>query len=262
MPMLSFALSRLFRVLASTLSGLLSASRPGGTRTRAAVAGLGVAAGGLLLASAAEAAPPPDSLRRRAISRLPRTRFVAQYDSRYSILNRRLTTINGLKLGVEFKNRFRIGAASYFLSTGVPSRQAKPDNAAEDADAELRFRYLAGYAGYVLLENPRWELSANLQLGLGSVYVLYEANDGDLDKTPKSFLGVVEPTIAAQLRVFQWAGVGTGLGWRQPVLVAVPIQRELNGPVFYLRANLFLGELLKVVKGRDRLFTQEGLRRE
>ncbi len=212
--------------------------------------------------AAPQAAPPPDAVGRRAVPRLARTRFVAQYDSRYSILNQHFTTINGLKLGVEFKNRFRTGAAIYFLSTGVPTRQAKPSNAAEDADAQLRFRYLAAYAGYVLLENPRWEISTNLQLGLGSVYVLYEANDGDLDKTPRDFLGVVEPGVAGQLRVFHWAGIGTGASWRQPVFLPRAIRKELNGPVFYLRANLFLGELLKVVKGHDRLFTQEGMRRD
>lgn len=187
-------------------------------------------------------------------------RLVVQYDSRYSIINHHLTTINGLKLGIEFKSRFRTGAAIYFLSTGVPTRQAKPENAAEDADAELRFRYLAVYAGYVLLENRRWELSTILQLGLGSVYVLYENDDGDLDKTPRDFMGVVEPTIAAQYRIFRWSGVGTGLGWRQPVFVPASIQKELNGPVFYLRANLFLGDLVKVIKDKEPLFTQSNMR--
>ena len=206
--------------------------------------------------------PADTVLRRPAILRLPRNRFVAQYDSRYSILNHHFTTINGLKLGIEFKNRFRTGAAIYFLSTGVPTRRAKPDNAAEDAAAELRFRYLAAYAGYALLETRRWELSANLQLGLGSAYVLYENFDGDLDKTPRDFMGVVEPALAAQLRVFRWAGVGTGLGWRQPVFVPATIQKELNGPVFYLRANVFLGEFIKVLKEREPLFTQAPFRAE
>ncbi|GAA4053625.1 hypothetical protein GCM10022409_45700 [Hymenobacter glaciei] len=199
-------------------------------------------------------------VRRPAIPRLPRNRFVVQYDSRYSILNHHFTTVNGLKLGIEFKSRFRTGAAIYFLSTGVPSRQAKPDNAAEEADAEIRFRYLAAYAGYVLLEKRRWEISANMQLGMGSAYVLYETDDGDLDKTPRSVLGIVEPTLAAQYRVFRWGGFGTGLGWRQPVFVPLPIQRELNGPVFYLRANLFLGELFKVLKDKEPLFTQTNMR--
>jgi hypothetical protein len=205
---------------------------------------------------------PDTVVGRRLVPRLSHNRFVAQYDSRYSIINHHLTTINGLKLGLEFKSRFRTGAAIYFLSTGVPTRQAKPDNAAEDADAQLRFRYLAAYAGYVLLEKPRWELSANLQMGLGSVYVLYEADDGDLDKTPRDFLGVAEPAFAAQYRLLHWAGFGTGVGWRQPLFVPRSVQKELNGPVFYLRANVFLGELFKAMKEKEPIFSQEGLRRE
>jgi hypothetical protein len=207
-------------------------------------------------------APAPDSVvGRRAVPRILHRRVVVQYDSRYSILNYHFTTINGLKLGVEFKNRFRAGTAIYFLSTGVPTRQARPENAAADATADLRFRYLAGYGEYVLLETPRWELSSNLQLGLGSAYVLYKTPDGHSLKTPKQFMGVLEPSVAAHLRVFQWAGLGAGVGWRQPVLVAGAIQRELNGPVFYLRGKLFLGDLLKVVRNKTPLFTQEGLRK-
>ncbi len=222
----------------------------------------------LLLAQAGAAAPPQapapaDTLPgRRAVSRLDHRRLVVQYDSRYAILNRHFTTINGLKLGVEFKNRFRTGAAIYFLSSGVPTRQARPENAASDALAELRFRYLAGYAEYVLLETPRWEISSNLQLGMGSAYVLYSTPEGPSFKTPRDFMGVVEPSVTAHVRIFRWAGVGAGAGWRQPVLVARPIQRELNGPVFYVRAKLFLGDLIKVVRGRQRLFTQEGLRQD
>ncbi|ALW85722.1 hypothetical protein AUC43_11860 [Hymenobacter sedentarius] len=207
-------------------------------------------------------APSPDSaVGRRVVPRIPHRRVVVQYDSRYSILNHHFTTINGLKLGVEFKNRFRAGTAIYFLSTGVTTRQARPENAAADAQADLRFRYLAGYGEYVLLETPRWELSSNLQLGLGSAYVRYNTPDGRSHVTPKQFMGVVEPSVSAHLRVFQWAGLGAGVGWRQPVLVSGAIQRELNGPVFYLRGKLFLGDLLKVVKNKTPLFTQEGLRK-
>ena len=201
--------------------------------------------------------PSPDSLARRPhIVYLPHSRFVAQYDSRYSILNHHFTTINGLKLGIEFKNRFRLGAAVYFLSTGVPTRQAAPPDASPDFQAQIRFRYLAAYAGYALLETRRWEISGNLQLGLGSAYVLYQNRSGSTERTPREFMGVAEPTLAAQLRVFRWAGAGTGLGWRQPFFVPGAIQRELNGPVFYLRANLFLGEFFKVLKEREPLFTQ------
>jgi hypothetical protein len=188
-------------------------------------------------------------------------RLVVQYDSRYSFVNGHFCTINGLKLGMEWRGRVRTGAAVYFLSTGIPTRQPLPDNAADDADADLRFRYLAVYTEYVALQNSRWSLSGNMQLGMGTVYVRYLNDEsGTYDHTPRDFVMLVEPSVAAQMRLFRWAALGAGAGWRQPVLVAPTIRRELSGPVFYARANILLGPLLKVVRGKERLFSQEGLR--
>lgn len=206
---------------------------------------------------------PPDSVPYAPYKAPPlfsHRRLMVQYDSRYSIINRRFCTINGLKLGMEWRGRVRTGAAIYFLSNGIPTRQPPPDNAAPQADAELRFRYLALYSEYVVLQNSRWSLSGNLQLGLGSVHVRYLNEVGNYDKTPRDFMGLIEPSAAAQMRLFHWASLGAGAGWRQPVLVARTIRHELNGPIFYLRANILLGPLLKVVKGKEPLFTQNGLR--
>ena len=104
---------------------------------------------------------------RRAVPRISCRRLVGQYNPRYAILNYHLTTINDLKLGVKFKSRFHTGPAIYFLSTGVPIYQVRPENAAPNAPAKLHFRYLAVYGEYVLLETSRWEMSSSLQLGLG-----------------------------------------------------------------------------------------------
>ncbi len=214
----------------------------------------------LLPAGAARAqAAAPDSA---AAGAGQHRRVVAQYDSRYSILNRRFCVLNGLKLGVEWPGRWRAGAAVYFLSTAVPTRTARPEGIPAEATAVLRFRYLAGYAERVLLSTRRWELSAPLQIGLGSNYVRYTTPGAGTDRTPRRFMAVVEPSVAAQLRVFRWAGFGAGAGWRQPLLTPRAVQRELNGPVFYLRGKLYLNDLLKVVKHHDRLFSQQGLRRE
>ena len=203
----------------------------------------------------------PDTVPEKAAPVFSHRRLVVQYDSRYSIINSHFCTINGLKLGMEWRGRVRTGAAVYFLSNGIPTRQPLPDNAADDADAELRFRYLALYSEYVVLKNSRWSLSANFQAGLGSVYVRYLSDSsGVYAHTPRDLVGLIEPSAAAQMRLFHWASLGAGAGWRQPVLVARSIRRELGGPVFYLRANLLLGPLLRVVRGKQRLFTQEGLR--
>ena len=104
----------------------------------------------------------------RAVPRILCRRLVVQYNSRHAILNYHYTTINGLELGVKLKNRLHTGAAINFISTGVSICQVRSENAALNAAAELRFCYLAAYGEYVLLETFRWEMSSNLQLGMGS----------------------------------------------------------------------------------------------
>ena len=44
---------------------------------------------------------------RRVVPRILCRRLVVQYNSRCAILNYHYTTINGLNLGVKFKNRFQ-----------------------------------------------------------------------------------------------------------------------------------------------------------
>lgn len=65
-----------------------------------------------------------------------------------------------------------------------------------------------------------------------------------------------------QMRIFRWVGLDAGAGWRALVFVNRTVRKELSGPIFYLSSKLFLNDLVAVVRGRERLFFQKGLRRE
>lgn len=214
----------------------------------------------LLLASGAAAAPaPPDSGRTRVFDR---RKLVVQIDSRYSIINSKFCIINGVKLGLEWPGRVRTGAAFYFLSSRIPTRLDPPKNAADDPDATLRFYNVALYGEYILIENPRWELGANLQGGLGALRINYNLDDSlsTRARTPRDFIGLIEPSLAAQMRLFSWVSLGAGAGWRQTLFVPPLVRSEISGPIFYLRAKILLGPLVKTVRDRERIFSQKGLR--
>ena len=215
---------------------------------------------GLLLASlAAHAAPPPpDSLRRPQV--FDHRRLVIQIDSRYSIINSHLVPLNGLKLGVELRGRMRAGAAFYFLSRRIPTRLPTPTNAAVEADATLRFYNIALYGEYIMIENARWELGANLQGGMGTVRVEYTNETLNRERSPRDFIALVEPSLAAQMRLFPWASLGAGAGWRQPLFVTPEVREEISGPIFYVRAKILIGPLVRLVRRHEPLFSQKGLR--
>lgn len=189
-------------------------------------------------------------------------RLVLQIDSRYSIINSHFSIINGLKAGLEWRGRVRTGAAFYFLSSRIPTRIEPPDNAADEPDATLRFYNVALYGEYVVLENSRWELDANLQSGMGSVRVEYTRDDtkGTRTYTPRDFIALVEPSVAAQMRLFVWAGLGAGAGWRQPLFVDEVVRREISGPIFYLRAKILIAPLIRIKRNHEPLFSQKELR--
>ncbi|QKG56813.1 hypothetical protein GKZ68_09380 [Hymenobacter sp. BRD128] len=214
------------------------------------------------LASGARAAPiaPPDSSRPSPV--FAKRRLVLQIDSRYSIINSHFSIINGLKLGLEWRGRVRTGAAFYFLSSRIPTRLAPPDNAADEPDATLRFYNVALYSEYVVLENPRWELDANLQTGMGAVRVEYNDDNvpGTRSRTPRDFIALVEPSVAAEMRLFAWASLGAGAGWRQPLFVDPVVRREISGPIFYLRAKILIAPLLRIRRNHEPLFSQKDLR--
>ncbi|MGI4738355.1 MAG: hypothetical protein ACRYG7_24565 [Janthinobacterium lividum] len=217
----------------------------------------------LLLAGARPGQAAPDLAPRDTARPAPvfaRRRLVMQIDSRYSIINNHFSIINGVKLGLEWRGRVRTGAAFYFLSSRIPTRLEPPDNAADEADATLRFYNVALYGEYIVLENRRWELGANLQGGMGAVRIEYTNEDYNRVRSPRDFIALIEPSMAAQMRLFSWASLGAGAGWRQPLFVPTVVRREVSGPIFYLRAKILIGPLIKLTRHHDPLFSQRELR--
>ncbi|TGE23698.1 hypothetical protein E5K00_00355 [Hymenobacter aquaticus] len=216
--------------------------------------GLSLLLGGLPLLARAGAAE--DSSRVRPAHR----RIVFQFDNRYSVIDGKLVGINGLKLAVEWRGRLRAGAGGYLLSNGIPSQEVLPTGMPAGTKAELRFRYVAAYAEYLFIRSNRWELSAPLQFGGGRFFTSFEQPDGTKSKDAKSTVWLLEPSASGHFRVFPWFGIGAGAGWRETLFVEPSLDEALDGPIFYGRVKLFLGDLYKTARFKRKLFSQQHFR--
>lgn len=212
----------------------------------------------LLGADKVAGAPAPDSSFVRQAHRRP----VFQFDQRFSLLNGKVVGINGLKVGVDWDGRLRTGLGVYLLSGSVPTNAPLPPNLPPSTRDELRFRYVVGYGEYVLIGNPRWELSTPVQLGIGRFYSRYQLPDGTVTRSSKERIYILEPSVAGHFRIFRWVGVGAGAGYRQMLFINDKLEDDLSGVIFFGRVKLFLSDLYKITRGRQKLFSQEGLRRE
>lgn len=163
-----------------------------------------------------------------------RNAFVAYYKER----------IVGIKIGVEFDTRFRVGGGYNFLD----SRLSKPQliyNAgavADTVESVLKMSYFGYYIEYVFYRTKHWEFGIPIQLGFGNSRFDY-AYLGKSYKTDRRFILVYESSIAGHYKIFPWIGIGAGIGY-QLMLVGNPyIPENFNSPIYVLKLKIFLGDI-------------------
>src|SRR5690349_3478105 len=93
----------------------------------------------------------------------------ARLESRNSFINHRLISVNGVRLGLTFQRKFRIGGGVSWLDSDLKNT-FYPLNSAGKPDTLtrfLKFVYLCYYVDFVFYKTKRWQLSVPIQAGTG-----------------------------------------------------------------------------------------------
>jgi hypothetical protein len=166
-------------------------------------------------------------------------------DSRHSFISARDVKVMGLRVGLDFDSRARMGFGVYvlasefhrtFLPTGQPGRTDTIHN------AKLQFTYLSAYFEYVVLMTKRWECSVPIHIGIGDV------GFQQLPEEPKTVL-LAEGTVLAHYKIFPFFGLGGGVGYRQMIAGGELIRENFNSPTYSFGLKFWLGYLYeKLIK--------------
>ncbi len=174
-------------------------------------------------------------------------KFIFSFDARRSFVNNQNAKLSGFKFGLEFDNRIRLGLGIYDLSSPFFRSIPYTDSTGEvdTAHTRLKFGYISPYIEYVLFQNDRWEFSIPLQLGAGSIAL--EAIDSSglvFDERP---LGILELSITGHYKVFQWIGIGSGVGYRFAFNKEQVVRKSLSSPVYMIKVKVFLGYVYRQI---------------
>ena len=145
-------------------------------------------------------------------------------ESRNSIIGNELTSITGVRIGLTFKRKLRIGAGLSWLKTDGHSwlktnvtrdfYRTGADGNTEVFKKYLKFMYLCYYLDYVFYKTQHWQLSVPIQVGTG--FLWFQENKkytfGTHEK--KHVLFLYEPGITLQYKVFKWFGAGSDVTYR------------------------------------------------
>lgn len=163
----------------------------------------------------------------------------ARLESRYSFINYSATKVSGVRLGLTFKRKLRIGAGYSWLDTDVFEKKIKID---ADGNNQLvkdyfKFGYVCVYADFVFHKTKRWQLSVPIQAGIGKYWTQYY-NGLTTVQSQKRLLLFYEPGITVQFKITKWLGLGLDVCGRLALRNTNYVGNKLNS--FVLAPKLLI----------------------
>lgn len=162
----------------------------------------------------------------------------ARLESRYSFNDNRVISVTGVRLGVAFQRKLRIGGGLSWLKSDYETTfhpYSKFFNRTDTIKRYLKFAYLCFYVDFVFYKTKRWQLSVPIQAGFGALWFqkgrLYNFSGSD----HKYFLALYEPGITAQFKVLKWFGLGTDVAYRFSLKNNRKIREDYDAPGSHFR---------------------------
>lgn len=160
-------------------------------------------------------------------------------ESRYSFLNNSPTKVSGVRLGLSFRRKLRVGIGYSWLDTDVKDAKLITDafGNLKYTNEYLKFGYVCYYADFVFHKTKRWQLSVPIQVGAGMYWTQY--NDGlKTIKSKQRLLLFYEPGITVQFKATRWCGLGLDICARLALRNTKYVGEKLNS--FILAPKLLI----------------------
>ena len=165
-------------------------------------------------------------------------------ESRHSFITNYRAKISGVRLGLVFQKKMKVGLGYSWLDADIYERKkiVTSLNKLDTVNNYLKLGYLAFYTDFVFHKTKRWQLSVPLQWGAGFAWNKY--NDGLIDiKSPKRYLLLYEPGISVQFKILKWCGLGSDIAYRFALEQNKGLRSKLNSPTFAFKFLLWFDQI-------------------
>ena len=169
--------------------------------------------------------------------------MVFQFDNRteryYDVRGR----MNGLKIGLEFYKRLRVGVGLYGNNDFY---RIEPPQGVDSIFRTARFNYATLFGEIVVFRNFNWEVSVAGAMGSGAIQANTYNALGSLPEFVRldtiNDVEVFDIGLTGYYKVFPWLGLGAGVGTRQVQNLADGnLRSAFNDPYIDFKLKVFLG---------------------
>jgi hypothetical protein len=184
----------------------------------------------------------------------------ARLESRYSFIDNHVISITGVRLGVAFQRKLRVGGGVSWLKTDYSQNfYTQNENGKTDTvNKYLKLAYLCYYIDFVFYKAKRWQLSVPIQAGTG--FWWWQENKGYSFNNPgkKYFLFLYEPGITAQFKITKWFGLGTDVAYRFTLKNNKKIGDHLSSPTYSFKILIWFDQLFYEFLPKSKLTKKYG----
>lgn len=167
------------------------------------------------------------------------------FDGRRTVVLNDAVRLGGLRLGVEHKRVHRWGIGFYGLNNPIVRTELSEVNAKVDT-AVFQFGYVSTYYERVLWFHPRWEWSAAIHLGAGTIETSYKlVGQEDYQTLEPLVVRPIELSTSGYFNPTWWASVGGGVGYRYMNETPPEVQRAYNGFIYIVKVKIKFGKIVR-----------------
>ncbi|PJA06247.1 MAG: hypothetical protein COX70_09860 [Flavobacteriales bacterium CG_4_10_14_0_2_um_filter_32_8] len=172
-----------------------------------------------------------------------------KFDNRFSFIRDSKVKTIGVKIGLSYRRKFKIGLG--INSMLLPVQSTYTTDADTAIPVNLEYFYFSPYIEYVYYNTKKWEFSLSAQMGIGSASYQYDDVNGKKVKLNESAVLSYEPAMLIDYKIIRWIGIGTGVGYRLVFYKSPGIKEKFSSPEYVIKLKIYLGEIVRTFTGKE-----------
>ena len=164
-------------------------------------------------------------------------KFNFQLDNRLSSIRNNTITLFGAKVGLQYKNLTRFGAGVSFILNPVEISYINKKTKLEETNT-INFWYASLFNDWILYKNNKWECFVTEQIGFGKPTFVREVGSEIVNDIAVPIF-VNEISAQVNYKVFSWAGIGAGFGYRNLWNGDTRLKNTLNAPIYIIKIIIY-----------------------
>jgi len=174
-------------------------------------------------------------------------KFFFNFTQYNSFINRQSANISGIKAGLEFNEKVRLGLGYGWLNSDIVDKIVIDKNdMSYQTNGQLKFNFISTSFEYEFYTNDSWHLSVPLVVGAGGAHYEYiDRITKDRTATKNSHIVLFEPTVNAQYNIINWVGISGGLGYRFALNASKDYRKNFSSPIYVIQLKIFFDEIYR-----------------